>query len=644
MSNITRNLLEQEGYLPTDNYRILAKPTFISIDYSDGNDTENFLLETLKSAEDVSVLSEELMIACKDWVSTYHFSHTRANLLRPFKDSLTGSVLELGAGCGAVTRFLGETAQEVVAVEGSLKRCEINAERVRDLENTTIVASEISEFRTAAQFDAVVVVGVLEYAAMFIDSDAPHRELLEMTSRFLKPGGILLLAIENKFGLKYFAGAPEDHVGKPMFGIENKYKEKGVRTFSRPNLVSAFKESGYLSVHTHAPLPDYKIVRGLVSHQGLESPAFPSGEMASQLSAFDQQLPRELSFDLAPSWLGVGAGGLDTHLSNSYLVEAKMEPFQESTLKGNLAFWYGADRKPQFLKEKTFTRTSEEGIVWVKETYLSKASPKKYPHFNQTLLEPSKFLEGGTFASIFADYLKDSDWSLEGLAEKIKFFVDQCRQWANQNGHEWPKSFEPTGLIDGALIDLLPKNVKTDGVGFYPFDLEWTKTGECSLDYFVSRVCLDVLTATKISMPESGDYWQLSVREAWEKTLLILGLTKNQIENSLFSEMNLQAQVSMSEINLDVFNQILARKLILPTHNQELQSVNQELQSVNQELQSVNQELQSVNQELQSVNQELQSVNQELLSSTSWTITRPLRQASTWFRQLKSRLLRIGKK
>jgi SAM-dependent methyltransferase len=625
MSNITRNLLEQEGYLPTGNPAILAKPAFRSIDYSDGNNAENFLLQTLKSAKDVSVLSEELIAACKDWVSTYHFSHTRANLLRPFKDSLTGSVLELGAGCGAVTRFLGETAQEVVAVEGSLKRCEINAERVRDLENTTIVASEISEFKTVAKFDAVVVVGVLEYAAMFIDSDDPHRELLEMTTQLLKPKGILLLAIENKFGLKYFAGAPEDHVGKPMFGIENKYKEKGVRTFSRPNLVSAFKESGYLSVHTHAPLPDYKIVRGLVSHEGLESPAFPSGELASQLCVFDQQLPGELSFDLARSWLGVGAGGLDTLLSNSYLVEAKMEPFEESILKGNLAFWYGADRKPQFLKEKTFTRTSEEGIVWVKETYLSKASPKEYLHFTQKLLEPSKFIEGDTVASFFAEYLGDYNWSLEGLSERIKLFVDQCSLWAIKNGRKWPKSFELTGLIDGSLIDMLPRNVKTDGEKFYPYDLEWTKLGECSLYYLVSRICLGVLTSTRISMPERLDYRELTVREAWEKTLFLLGFTRTQIEKSLLIELELQAQASVKEVSLDLVNQSLARKLIPTTRNQELQSVNQELQSVNQELQSVN--------------QELQSVNQELLLSTSWIITRPLRQASSWFRKLKSRFL-----
>lgn len=40
--------------------------------------------------------------------------------------------------------------------------------------------------------------------------------MLNMLKPFLKENGKVLLAIENKFGLKYWCGAAEDHTGIPF--------------------------------------------------------------------------------------------------------------------------------------------------------------------------------------------------------------------------------------------------------------------------------------------------------------------------------------------------------------------------------------------------------------------------------------------
>ncbi|MCU0956459.1 MAG: hypothetical protein MUF55_03780, partial [Hydrogenophaga sp.] len=62
---------------------IWRRPDFTGIAYSDGTDVEGRLLEQLQSASDLSVLSVELKKLCVDWVSTYHLSGNRANILRP---------------------------------------------------------------------------------------------------------------------------------------------------------------------------------------------------------------------------------------------------------------------------------------------------------------------------------------------------------------------------------------------------------------------------------------------------------------------------------------------------------------------------------------------------------------------------------
>jgi hypothetical protein len=67
----------------------------------------------------LSSTSTELAAGIIDWPSYYHLSHLPSNLLRPVSELLAGDVLEVGAGCGALTRFLGEAARTVVALDGS---------------------------------------------------------------------------------------------------------------------------------------------------------------------------------------------------------------------------------------------------------------------------------------------------------------------------------------------------------------------------------------------------------------------------------------------------------------------------------------------------------------------------------------------
>ena len=87
---------------------------FRSLPYSDGDEIERKISDILSACKDLSSASDELQAQCDDWVTSYHLSKQRANLLRPFERHLSGSVLEIGAGCGAITRYLAEVAQSVV--------------------------------------------------------------------------------------------------------------------------------------------------------------------------------------------------------------------------------------------------------------------------------------------------------------------------------------------------------------------------------------------------------------------------------------------------------------------------------------------------------------------------------------------------
>jgi len=599
-------ILTAEGYSSTPYPKVFAKDDFESIAYSDGDEVEQQLLLTLKRVSDVSVLSPELQVECRDWTSTYHFSHNRANLLRPFEDSLKGKVLELGAGCGGVTRYLGETAHQVVAVEGSIRRCEINSERVRDLTNVSIVASELSEFRSSFKFDTVVVVGVLEYAALFIDSVNPHLDFLLHAKSFLRPGGVLLLAIENKLGLKYLAGAPEDHLGQPMVGVEGGYKDNGVSTFSYIELSELAKQAGFGDCYIHSPLPDYKITRALITAEGLQEPSFDSGELASQLAAQDPQLEKGTTFNLQKAWHEFGRAKLDGELANSFLLEARNGRSDHSELYGSFGFWYGLDRKPQMLKEKRFV-SSEDGleILVHEKQLLPQKTPTPYlSRFSQLLIPSSMYLVGARYSDRLKKLVSRENWQIEALVTELKLYFEKCGKWAKENQIKWPEDNHVLGEVDPLLVDLIPQNVRILGpnkIGV--FDQEWLFSGSLHLYHILFRT----LWTFNLERPWLGSESGVTYLQLIKKVFSEFGLQEEHINDCIEMEAELQSTSGVRPVSSEKMRAMLENQIFSPATSF------------------------SLLQTLEAEKAQLEAEKAQLLGSKSWALTKPLRFVARLF-------------
>ena len=119
-----------------------------NFEYSDGDEAENRLESVLNTVSDCTNLSIELEHKITDWPSEYHFSPTRGNLLRYLNLDNKSSILELGCGCGALTRYLGDLGLDIDAVEGSSKRARLARLRCKDLNNVTIVSYSLCGYET----------------------------------------------------------------------------------------------------------------------------------------------------------------------------------------------------------------------------------------------------------------------------------------------------------------------------------------------------------------------------------------------------------------------------------------------------------------------------------------------------------------
>lgn len=294
--------------------------------YSDGP-SEDILLKffTETPSNQLESRIQEILTNNPTWPERVHLSPQRHHLLDWFDFRQDARLLEIGAGCGAMTGLFANHVALVDALEPSTRRANIIAQRHRNRENIRVLVGDIQALgEDYGTYDYVIAIGVLEYAGMMYVADKqgansllePTRAFLQKTRNLLTIGGVFILAIENQIGLKYLAGYAEDHYGQSLVGIEDYLEDKGVRTFARPELQQLLEGAQLTVERWYYPFPDYKLpmsvysdtlLPGSIEHPSIMYPttdyAYPSEHYFSE-SRFGRMLHRNyLSGIFANSFL-----------------------------------------------------------------------------------------------------------------------------------------------------------------------------------------------------------------------------------------------------------------------------------------------------------------------------------------------------
>jgi SAM-dependent methyltransferase len=232
--------------------------------YQDGAESKLFKIFEDPSFDEYSTYRKYT----ENYALYYHLSPKRKNLVRWIDfDRSKIKILELGAGCGAITSYFTslKSKPQIVAVEGSKSRARLIKTRCKKADNLKVITKNIQDFEDDQKYDFVTLIGVLEYSGRYIDGKNPFEYLIKKASKFLRPDGVLLIAIENQFGHKYLAGFDEDHYAKPFEGISGYPNYNGIRTFDKKTLHEMIKNTGLYSQKWLYPFPDYKMPKTILS-------------------------------------------------------------------------------------------------------------------------------------------------------------------------------------------------------------------------------------------------------------------------------------------------------------------------------------------------------------------------------------------
>lgn len=475
--------------------------------YLDG--AERYLFERLPGVADRSVGSEELQTLVHDWPTLYHLTPYRATIFDclGFTAAADARVLELGAGCGAITRWLGEHCGEVHAIEGDRERARVARARCADQENVRLYAANYSGLAERAAFEIVTLIGVLEYGHLYHpdhkgDPRGAALANLRIAREALTDDGALVLAIENKLGLKYLNGAREDHSGRLFDSIQG-YPDPAVpATFSARELDGLLRAAGFASSRWYVAHPDYKLATTIVDaagaepdphvHNWLDAPAPDRGAERGPLLFNERLAQRE-----------VVRAGLTLDLANSFLVVAHPVSEEASARRlglerGWVARHYSLGRRAAFQKRATL----RDGMVAHEPAASARPGGADAAEIKARLglwqqLSAEPYARGDLVVHRVLETI-----AAEGVGEGFARHVEELRAWIGETYGTGPVEEGEPVLVRGEAFDATWWNVVETEDGWVAIDDEWHFDHPLPADFVVWRALHHFALRNRAQLPE----------------------------------------------------------------------------------------------------------------------------------------------
>lgn len=185
----------------------------------------------------------------------YFMNPKKANLLKWYEFKPEDDVLIINDCFGYITESICDKVKSVSIVEFSKPIAEVTNKRLASKDNVEIYVGDTLGITFATNYDYIVLVDVFESLNPFYNFRDPYNEFFEYIEYFLKPGGKLVLSVNNMLGLKNWAGAFDEKTG-------NLFSDMGVDTLMQDNLYTKydynkiFEFLGYDDIMYFYPIPN----------------------------------------------------------------------------------------------------------------------------------------------------------------------------------------------------------------------------------------------------------------------------------------------------------------------------------------------------------------------------------------------------
>ena len=451
------------------------------IKYADGG--EKYLYKIFKRKKYTDPFDLHRYI--KDWPSKYHLTVERISIIHSVQEILdkNSKVLELGAGTGAITWYLAENFKKIDAIEGSSVRSMILKERTKRYKNVDVLTADITKVDYPKNFyDIITLIGVLEYIP-FYSEEPPEKSVnnfLKKIYNTLSEKGILIIAIENKLGAKYFSGCKEDHNNVLFSGIID-YPFKSPITYSRFELENILKNAGFSNIQFYHLLPDYKIPKVFIREDEEFYEINPSGiwrgnfvdysgsraYLFSDSLFIENTLKSRTFFQFSNSFLVLASKSTDINLKTKWIMRK---------------YWNQFRTKKEYHHFVDVIKNEKEDKIYVRKTPLYSSDVKTKNNVIDFRLIDQEWIKG---TSVYIKAMKSlfSNNSNEFYTINNRLLEELIKRFST-GSHD----LEGYPLVSGEALDFTYWNLKEDKNGnWFFFDRKWVFKDNIPADFVLFR-------------------------------------------------------------------------------------------------------------------------------------------------------------
>ena len=574
----------------------------------------------------------------------YFLSPLRADLFHWYPFKKEGSILEIGASYGQLTSLFAKRVNRVVSIENDQSRCDIISKRAED---ATVLLREYDDLQIDEKFDYIILCNTFEYAKSFVESKNPYVDYLNYLKGFLKDDGVILIALSNRLGLKYFSGFKEEHTDQFFRGIEGFETEDIAQTFSKTELTDIITDSGFSNYKFFYPYPDHEFPQVIHTDKLVNKIPFMGYTEISN--------DRIHAFDRGTVNLTLSKDNLSQYFANSFLVELRLSDGNFPT--DNIDYVkIHSDKDPEC---QIYTTIFSDGTV-----SKSPITPEANGHIRR-MYERSTYvmgkirclpaeMKGDSISYAFLDQKSCEDLLIDAVIdddrdrffEIVEDFYDalfynsfECSDYASEEFleifreksdikfHCHEKSNFDIGFANMFLIDGVFTAIDYEWIADFPIPLEFLFYVSFFYHFYSSKLIREFTSYEEIFNHFNLDTGNLDLFKTWYCNFLRANLKRPPVPGPRILPLK-----NIDEVVDSLHHEIESLRGEIDLKNNEIAKRDNEIQDLthlNDEIKSLRKVIGEKDKEINKRNREIES----LLSSNSWKITKPLRGFKSIFKK-----------
>jgi len=295
---------------------------------------------------------------------------------------------------------------------------------------------------------------------------------IEMAKKCLKQDGTMLLCLNNRFGVKYFAGCKKE--GKPF----NTICSESTYVYGKKEIEQILQDNGFTNYKFFYPLPDYENPSSIFSDDYL--PDYTNTKLLYNSCYEDNEV---FVFNELEALKQITKSGEFTFFSNSYIVEInpqKQPKFVSFNNSRKSKYRLMTKMYDEYVVKIPMNNEANEHISNMKDyiTDLQKYDINIIDKFEDNKII-SKYVNNKTLIEIIAENIKHKDIQksydlMQKWYDFIKIkFGDQKTDKLNEGVSCDNSLINGLTIVKKAYIDLVFENIFIENNDFMFFDQEW---------------------------------------------------------------------------------------------------------------------------------------------------------------------------